>query len=250
VNNREVVIHGTAELLAATTAARLVTRLVDLQSSGRIPAVALTGGGVGTNVLRHLNASPARDAVDWRRVEIFWGDDRFVPSDDPERNEWQARDALLDHVRVDPGRVHPMAASDGEFGDDVDAAASAYADLIDSRQSLDLIMLGMGGEGHVASVFPESPAVYDTRPVVAVRNCPKPPPTRVSLTLPTIRRATEVWIITAGAEKAGAVAMTWDGAGEVAVPAAGAVGRTRTLWLLDKHSAAALPPGISRAPIA
>ena len=90
VNNREVVIHGTAELLAATTAARLVTRLVDLQSSGRIPAVALTGGGVGTNVLRHLNASPARDAVDWSRVEIFWGDDRFVPSDDPERNERQA----------------------------------------------------------------------------------------------------------------------------------------------------------------
>jgi len=250
VSNREVVIHGTAELLAATTAARLVTRLVDLQSSGRIPAVALTGGGVGTNVLRQLNASPARDAVDWIRFEIFWGDDRFVPSDDPERNERQAMQVLLDHVRVDPARVHPMAASDGEFGDDVDAAASAYGDLVDSRDGLDLIMLGMGGEGHVASVFPESPAVYDTRPVVAVRNCPKPPPTRVSLTLPTIRRATEVWIITAGAEKAGAVAMTWDGAGEVAVPAAGAVGRTRTLWLLDKHSAAALPPGISRAPIA
>ena len=154
---------------------------------GGFPAIALTGGGVGTKVLVDLNASPARDAVDWRRVEIFWGDERFVPADDPDRNEKQARDALLDHVPVDPARVHAMAPSDGEFGDDVDAAAAAYAALIDARDGLDVVMLGMGGEGHVASIFPESPAVYDTRPVVAVRNCPKPPPTRVSLTLPTIR---------------------------------------------------------------
>ena len=245
----EVVIHGNADMLAATTAARLVTRLVDIQSTGRIPAVALTGGGVGTSVLSHITASPARDAVDWSRVEILWGDERFVPAADPDRNELQAREALLDHVPVNPARVHPMAASDGAFGDDVEAAASAYADIIDAREGLDVIMLGMGDEGHVASIFPESPAVYDTRPVVAVRNCPKPPPTRVSLTLPTIRLATEVWVITAAAGKAGAVAMALGGAGEVAVPAAGAVGRARTLWLLDRQSASRLPPGISRSPV-
>ena len=245
----EVVIHGNADMLAATTAARLVTRLVDIQSSGRVPAVALTGGGVGTGVLAHIQASPARDAVDWSRVEIFWGDERFVPAADADRNELQARRALLDHVPLDPGRVHVMAASDGEFGDDVDAAAAAYADIIDAREGLDVVMLGMGDEGHVASIFPESPAVYDTRPVVAVRNCPKPPPTRISLTLPTIRQATEVWIITAAASKAGAVSMALHGAGEVAVPAAGAVGRARTLWLLDRQSASLLPSGISRAPV-
>ena len=111
-------------------------------------------------------------------------------------------------------------------------------------------MLGMGGEGHVASIFPESPAVYDTRPVVAVRNCPKPPPTRVSLTLPTIREATEVWIITSGQAKAGAVALALGGAGEVAVPAAGATGRTRTLWLLDRGSASAAAGGHLGAPVA
>jgi 6-phosphogluconolactonase len=245
----EVVIHGNADMLAATTAARLVTRLVDIQSSGRIPAIALTGGGVGTSMLAHITASPARDAVDWSRVEIFWGDERFVPATDPERNELQARQALLDHVRVNPARVHPMAPSDGAFGNDVDAAAAAYADLMDAREGLDLVMLGMGDEGHVASIFPESPAVYDTRPVVAVRNCPKPPPTRISLTLPTIRQANEVWIITAAASKAGAVAMALGGAGEVALPAAGAVGRARTLWLLDRQSASRLPAGISRAPV-
>lgn len=245
----EVVIHANPDLLAATTAARLVTKLVDIQSAGRIPVVALTGGGVGISTLAHLNDSPARAAVDWSRVEILWGDERFVPSSDPERNAGQAKDALLDHVNVDPARVHVMAPTDGEFGDDPDAAAASYADIVDGLDTIDLVMLGMGPEGHVASVFPESPAVYDTRSVVAVRNCPKPPPTRISLTLPTIRRASEVWIITAGAGKAGAVALAFGGAGEVALPAAGATGRARTLYLLDRESASALPPGISRAPV-
>lgn len=245
----EVVIHRTPDLLAATTAARLVTKLVDVQSTGRVPVVALTGGGVGISTLTHLNESPARDAVDWSRVEILWGDERFVPEDDAERNAGQAVDALLGHVRLDPARVHVMAPSDGEFGTDVDAAAAAYADIVDRLDGIDLVMLGMGPEGHVASVFPESPAVYDTGSVVAVRNCPKPPPTRISLTLPAIRRATEVWIITAGAAKAGAVALALGGAGEVALPAAGATGRARTLYLLDRESASALPPEISRSPV-
>ena len=243
----EVVIHPSADLLAAATAARLLTELVDIQSTGRVPAIALTGGGVGTKLLVYLNESPARDAVNWARVEIFWGDERFVPADDPDRNEKGAREALLDHVDLDPARVHAMAPSDGEFGDDVDAAAAAYARIIGSRPGLDLIMLGMGDEGHVASIFPESPAVYDTRPVVAVRDCPKPPPTRISLTLPLIRKAAEVWIVTAAASKAGAVASALDGADEVLVPAAGATGHRRTLWLLDRESASKLP-GSSPAP--
>jgi 6-phosphogluconolactonase len=241
----QVVIYQTPDLLAAATAARLITTLVDIQSTGRIPSVALTGGGVGIKLLVEASKSTARDAVDWGRVEIFWGDERFVPAADPERNEKQAREALLDHVPVDPARVHAMAASDGEFGDDVDAAAAAYGDIIDARSGLDLVMLGMGDEGHVASIFPESPAVYDTRSVVPVRNCPKPPPTRVSLTLPTIRSAAEVWIITAAASKAGAVASALGGADEVDLPAAGATGRSRTRWLLDRQSASALPPPIS-----
>lgn len=245
----EIVMHSTADMLAATTAARLVTRLIDLQSAGRIPTVALTGGGVGIGTLAQVASSPARDAVDWRRVEIYWGDERFVPGDDPERNEKQARQALLDHVDVDPSRVHPMAPSDGEFGGDVDAAADAYAALLARHDRLDLVLLGMGPEGHVASVFPESPAVYDDRRVVAVRNCPKPPPTRISLTLPTIRSATEVWLLVGGEAKAGAVAMALGGAGEVALPAAGATGTARTLWLLDRAAASQLPPGLSRQPV-
>jgi 6-phosphogluconolactonase len=232
------VIHPSAQVLAASAAARLITVLADLQAAGRVPAVALTGGGVGTETLAQVAASPARDSVDWRRVEIYWGDERFVPHDDPERNELQARQALLDQVDVDPERVHAMAPSDGAFGDDPDAAAAAYLEMLGP---LDLVLLGMGPEGHVASVFPDSPAVHDDRAVVAGRDCPTPPPTRVSLTLPTIRGASEVWLLVAGAAKAAAVAATLGGASEVDVPAAGAVGTVRTLWLLDRAAASRLP---------
>jgi len=249
VSSTEVVVHATPALLAAATAARLVTRLVDVQATGRVPSIVLTGGGVGTEVLAALAASPARDAVDWRRVEIFWGDERFVPAHSDDRNEKGARAALLDALRLDPGRVHAMAPSDGPHGGDVDAAAAAYARLVATRPGFDILMLGMGPEGHVASIFPASPAVYEDRLVVAVRNCPKPPPTRISMTLPLIRTAVEVWMVVAGEGKAGAVSMGLGGAGEVALPAAGAIGTSRTLWLLDRAAASRLPLGMARPPV-
>ncbi|WP_051265125.1 6-phosphogluconolactonase [Nakamurella lactea] len=237
----EIVVHPSADLLAEAVAARLITTLLDLQAAGRVPSVALTGGTIGIASLTALAASPARAAVDWSRVEIYWGDERFVPHDDPDRNSGQARKALLDQLPLDPARVHEMAASDGEFGDDPDAAAAAYAAVI--PDAFDLVILGMGPEGHVASVFPDSPAVRSTESVVAVRDCPKPPPTRISLTLPTIRTATEVWFISAGAEKAPAVARAIGGAPESDLPAAGAVGRKATRWLLDPEAAAQIEDG-------
>jgi 6-phosphogluconolactonase len=202
-------------------------------------------------VLRHLRDSPARDAIDWARVDLYWGDDRFVAGDSADRNERQAREALLDGLPLAADRVHAMAAADGAYGADPDAAAAAYAETLARAArpedhgpvpTFDVCLLGIGEEGHVASIFPGSPAVYETeRTVVAVRNCPKPPPTRISLTLPAIRRAREVWLLTTGAAKAAAVAMALGGAGEVAVPAAGARGRSRTLWLLDRAAAAKVP---------
>jgi 6-phosphogluconolactonase len=239
--NTRIVVHPDPELLSEAVAARLITTLVDLQATGAVPTVALTGGTIGIASLGKVAASPARDAVDWSRVEIYWGDERFVPHDDPERNSGQARTALLDQVPLDPARVHEMAPSDGEFGSDVDSAAAAYARLIPA--AFDLVILGMGPEGHVASVFPDSPAVHSTDPVVAVRDCPKPPPTRISLTLPTIRTAAQVWFICSGSEKAEAVGRAVGGHPEVEVPAAGAIGREATWWLLDRDAAAELPAG-------
>ena len=193
----QIVAYGSPELLAAATAARLVTRLVDAQAAGGSASVVLTGGRTGTAVLEQLRAAPARDAIDWSRVDIYWGDERFLPAGDPERNETQARAALLDHVPVDPARVHAMAPSDA--GLTPEAAADEYADLLAKAArpedhgavpGFDVCLLGVGEEGHTASIFPDSPAVYETeRSVVAVHGCPKPPPVRISLTLPAIRHA-------------------------------------------------------------
>ena len=254
----QVMVQSSAESLAASVAARLVTRLVDLQGTGAVPSVVLTGGGIGIAVLERVRQAPAGDAVDWRRVEFWWGDERFVPAADPDRNEVQARTALLDHVPVDPARVHPFPASDGPLGPDVDAAADWYADQLAghahledhaSVPSFDVLLLGIGEEGHTASIFPESPAAYEERTVVAVRNCPKPPPTRLTMTFPALTAAHEVWVVVAGAAKAPPVAMALRGAGRVQLPAAGARGRNRTLWLLDKAAAGRLPTSVVRLPL-
>jgi 6-phosphogluconolactonase len=247
----QIVVHADPQLLAAAIASRLVTTLVDAQASRGSASVVLTGGGTGIAVLEQLRASAACMAVDWPRVDVFWTDERFLPAGHPERNETQARAALLDHVGVDPARVFAMAASDGPDGDDPDAAAASYADVLAAKSDpedhgpvpqFDAVLLGMGEEGHVASLFPDSPGVHErARSVVAVRNCPKPPPTRISLTLPTIRHATQVWMCVSGTAKAAAVQLALSGAGELALPAAGAIGQRRTLWLLDRAAASRLP---------
>ncbi|GAA0227138.1 6-phosphogluconolactonase [Actinomadura nitritigenes] len=250
-----VLVHRDQDLLAAAAAARLVTRIVDAQAARGSASVVLTGGGVGTAVLAALAATGARDAVDWRRLDVWWGDERFLPAGDPERNETGARAALLDHVDLDPARVHPMPASDGPDGDDVEAAAERYAAELRAAArpedhgpvpSFDVLMLGVGPDAHVASLFPEMPAVRDERPVVAVHGAPKPPPTRISLTFPSLCAAQEVWVLASGESKAKAVRLGLSGAGPVQVPCAGARGRRSTLFLLDRAAAAELPPGIER----
>jgi 6-phosphogluconolactonase len=253
---RTVVVHRDADLLAQAAAARLVTRVVDAQAARGHAHVVLTGGGVGTATLAALAASPARDAVDWSAIDVWWGDERFLPDGHPDRNATQAHAALLDAVPVPAGRVHVMPPSDGPLGDDVDAAAAAYADELRAASrsqdhadvpSFDVLMLGVGPDGHVASLFPEHPALHaQGQATVGVRGAPKPPPTRISLTFEAIRRAQEVWLLAAGAEKAPAVALALSGGGEFAVPAAGAQGRRQTLWLLDRASASGVPAAVTR----
>jgi 6-phosphogluconolactonase len=255
VSTQEVLVHHDADQLAKAAAGRLAGQLADAQASGGTADLVLTGGGIGTAVLAQLAAGPARGAVDWRRLDIWWGDERFLPAGHPERNEVQADEVLLRHVDVDPARVHRMPASDGPDGPNPEAAAERYAAELRKAArpadhvpvpAFDVLLLGIGPEGHVASLFPGMPALYDERPVVAVRGAPKPPPTRLTLTLPSIRQAREVWILAAGPEKAGAVQLALSGAGPVQVPAAGARGQQRTLYLLDRAAASELPPGLSR----
>lgn len=245
-----VVVSRDPDVLAAAVAARLVTRLVDAQALRGAASVVLTGGSIGIAALRSLAEAPARHAVDWRRVDVWWGDERFIAADDPERNERQAREALLDAIDLDPARIHPMGALGGRDGDDADAAAARYADELlaggEVVPSFDVLLLGMGPEGHTASIFPESPAAYDERVVLAVHGCPKPPPTRISMGFAAIGQAREVWMVVAGADKASAVTLALSGAGRVQIPAAGAVGRAQTLWLLDEGAASQLPRDLRR----
>ncbi|WP_328679226.1 6-phosphogluconolactonase [Streptomyces sp. NBC_00322] len=250
----QLVVHRDKELMAQAAAARLITKIVDAQAARGSASVVLTGGRNGNALLAALGASSARDAIDWPRLDLWWGDERFLPEGDPERNVTQAREALLDSVPVDPARVHAMPASDGPYGNDADAAAAAYAAELAAAAgpedhgpvpTFDVLMLGVGPDTHVASLFPELPGVRESsRTVVGVHGAPKPPPTRISLTLPAIRAAREVWLLAAGEDKAKAVTIALSGAGEVQAPAAGAHGRSRTLWLLDAAAASGLPRGL------
>jgi 6-phosphogluconolactonase len=247
----DVVIEPDADRLARAVASALVARLAAAQAVHDVASVVLTGGGIGTAVLERvadLAAEPEREVVDWTAVEVWWGDERFVPADDDERNERGARRALLDRVGVPADRVHAMPPSDGDFAEPEDAAewyaaqlAAAAGEGGGGMPRFDVLLLGIGPEGHVASIFPDSPAARDDRPVVAVRDCPKPPPTRVSLGFPAINSAEEVWLLVSGEGKADAVAQALAGADPLELPAAGVHGRRATRWLLDAAAASGLP---------
>jgi 6-phosphogluconolactonase len=235
----------TATLVAAA-GDRLAGAIADAISARGRAQVVLTGGGTGIGLLKRVGERS--DTIDWSKVHLYWGDDRYVPEDDDERNYKQAREALLDHIDIPAANVHAMPASDGEFGTDLDAAAVAYDHVLAANAEegqpapdFDVHLLGMGGEGHINSLFPDTPAVRETsRLVLGVGDSPKPPPRRITLTLPAIQRSREVWLVASGGAKADAVAAAIGGAKPVDVPAAGAVGREATVWLLDEDAAAKL----------
>lgn len=239
-----VLTYPDTKALVAAAGDRLAHEISAAIAARGRALVVLTGGGTGIGLLERLRTHP----LDWSRVHLFWGDERYVPHDDDERNEKQAREALLDHVAVPAANVHPMPASDGEFGPDLDAAAASYATMLTEQAesgqatpAFDIHLLGMGGEGHINSLFPHTPAVAETeRTVVGVEDSPKPPPRRITLTLPAVQRSRQVWLVVSGEAKADAVAAAVGGADPADVPAAGAVGREETVWLLDAAAATML----------
>ena len=232
--------------LVAAAGDRLVEAITDAIDTRGTAQIVLTGGGTGIGLLKRVGERG--ENIDWSKVHLYWGDDRFVPEDDDERNYKQAREALLDHIDIPADNVHPMAASGGEFGDDLDAAAQDYARVLAANASdgqpapdFDVHLLGMGPEGHINSLFPDTPAVRETdRLVLGVPDSPKPPPQRITLTLPAIQRSREVWLVVSGDGKADAVAAAIGGAKPEDVPSAGAVGRDATVWLLDEGAASKL----------
>ena len=249
MTSAQVVVHPDAAAVAEVTAARLLVTLVDHQSVRTPLHVVLTGGSVGIAVLAAVRRSPARDVVDWSEVHLWWGDERFLPTGHADRNETQARTALLDDLGAAlPARnVHPVPAPGSVGVATAEDAAVAYAAELETYAPsgspgpavprFDVVLLGMGPDGHVASLFPGHPTeTASGATTVAVRDAPKPPPERVSLTNEAICAAEAVWIVVAGAEKAPKVAAALTGA---ALPAARVHGRECTLWLVDAAAASA-----------
>ncbi len=256
MTHREVLRHPDGKALALSIAAILTTRIVERQAASGFARIVLTGGGIGTAVLVAIAREPGRHAVDWARVELWWGDERYLPSGDPDRNDTAARSALLDHVAINPQHVHAMQGPD--LSTSPEASAEHYADQLSAHATpedhsdvprFDVVLLGIGPDSHVASLFPEHLSLRVTdRSTAAVHGSPKPPPTRVTLTLPAINAASEVWVLASGAEKAEAVRLALDPAADVfQVPAAGVAGRDRTLFLIDEPAAARLPLDLGRS---
>jgi 6-phosphogluconolactonase len=241
----EIEKYSDKAALVTAVGDRLIGAITDAVAARGRAVISLTGGGTGIALLEHVREKG--DAIDWAKVHVFFGDERYVPEDDDDRNEKQAREALLDHIDIPAANIHAMPASDGDFGDDLDAAALSYEQVLaanadgEPSPAFDVHLLGMGPEGHVNSLFPHTPAVRETsRLVVGVPDSPKPPPLRITLTLPAVERSREVWLVVSGADKADAVAAAVGGADSDDVPAAGAQGHEATVWLLDEEAASKL----------
>ncbi|MFZ1382809.1 MAG: 6-phosphogluconolactonase [Scrofimicrobium sp.] len=235
-------IHPDADAVAAAAAAQLVTEVIDRQSRTSQVHLVLTGGTVGIKILERVAASAAASAIDWNGVHIWWGDERFLPEGDPERNETQAREALLSRLgdALPVANVHyvPRPGQSGiETPDDAARAYAAelaeFADEGEEVPSFDVLLLGVGPDGHVASLFPGNSALRASGTTVGVYDSPKPPPQRVSLTFGAINNARNVWLVVAGEEKAVAVASAWSGASAEQTPAGHVHGVDETLWIVD-----------------
>jgi 6-phosphogluconolactonase len=246
MTNPDVHVLPDADALATEVARRLVDRLAAVQAQGRVPALGLTGGTIAERLyaeMARLHQDGEDASLDWARVDFWWGDERYVPTGDEQRNAGQARATLLDRVPVDPARVHEMPASDGPY-DDVEAAAAAYSDEVRQAgfDAFDVLLLGLGENGHVASLMPGHPQldVHD-RVAVAVTDSPKPPPVRISLTYDTLNRSHDVWFIVSGEGKAEATARALGGADLHEIPAAGVRAQQGTVWFVDEAAASRLP---------
>jgi len=250
VSDRELIRHADADALAQAIAGRLVATVIEAQAQREVAHVVLTGGGIGTAVLVALAASPALSSIDWQRIHLWWGDERYVPTGDADRNETGARIALIDHVAIPRERVHSMAGPDRSAS--VEASAAAYTEALTEAGSgqipqFDVLLLGIGPDAHVASLFPEHPAMHAEGWVVPVHNSPKPPPTRVSLSMATLNTARHTWVLASGASKSEAVRLAFEPNAEPwQVPASGVHGLQQTLFLVDEAAAADLPSDFGR----
>ncbi|MEO6791850.1 MAG: 6-phosphogluconolactonase, partial [Ornithinibacter sp.] len=221
MNESTVVVHPTRQSLSDSAAARLALAVLDAQSARGSAHISMTGGSMGSEIISSLVRSPSSAAVDWSAVHVWWGDERYLPAGDPDRNDTQNDDAGLSDLGLDQAKVHRVAGPDSTS--DAEESAADYATTLRAvgGELFDVMVLGVGPDGHVASLFPHHPAAGTTGvPTVAVHDSPKPPPDRVSLTRECLERSRQVWFLVSGADKADAVRRGVTGAPFETTPAA------------------------------
>jgi 6-phosphogluconolactonase len=238
-----VEVHDDADALATAVAGELLNRIADAQAAGNVPHISLTGGGIAEKIHQEVARLAPASGVDWGAVHVWFGDERFVPRDSPDRNAGQARAAFLTEVGVPEANIHEFPSSDEV--DNVEASAAGYAEELAAHWPgrFDVMMLGVGPDGHVNSLFPGFPQLHATGATAGVTGSPKPPPERVTLTFSTTCASASVWFLVTGEGKADAVRRAMADEGSIPgatleeTPARGAAGQQETVWFLDKPAA-------------
>jgi 6-phosphogluconolactonase len=254
-HDRRVIVYPEKAALANAVATQFIDSLTESLSERGVAHVVLTGGSMGSAVLEAVATLGLAESVQWSGVHFWWGDERWLPAGDPERNETQARVALLDSPALAASTVHAFPSSDS--GLTLDSAAESYAnDLKSAAESgallprFDITFLGVGPDGHIASLFPDKPGILEReKTVIAVQNSPKPPPERLSLTRPALNTSQAVWLVLSGADKASALGLALAGASMSEVPASGIKGRSETVFYVDAAASAEVPENLTTTEI-
>jgi 6-phosphogluconolactonase len=226
--------------LSRRAAEAAVATINDAVRTAGTCSIVLSGGST-PRALYRLLASEFRALIPWTNVQVFWGDERYVPAEDPRSNYRMAKETLLDPVACPPANIHPMPT----HFPNADEAARDYEltlrnHFVGGWPDFDLVLLGIGDDGHTASLFPGSLALAErTRWVVAAR-APVEPHVRLTLTLPALTRAAAVYVLVAGATKAKALRHVLEGAGDwIKYPAAGVrLEAESVIWWADREAAA------------
>ena len=238
---KSLVVEPTREALVQRVAQDFVKVVGEATRANARVDIVLTGGSVGIDVLSEVGAVPAVSEIEWSKVRVWWGDERFVPAEDSDRNDRQAREALLDSLPLRPEHVHPFPADDGQ---QLELALSKFREEFDREfhgsPTFALVLNGIGHDGHVASLFPSHNHGEDGDFAVAINNSPKPPTKRLSLTFSALNAGTHVWLIAAGEDKAAPIARVMTGKPTPDVPATLLNGLQATTIYVDASAASKL----------
>jgi 6-phosphogluconolactonase len=243
----EVSVHPSLEALSREAASRFQRLAAEsIAGAGRF-SVALSGGSTPRGLYRLLGEPPLREAIDWPRVHLFWGDERFVPLDHPDSNYRLAREEFIGRVPIPSANVYPVPTESG----DPQTAATRYEEtlrrfFVAQRPRFDLVLLGLGVDGHTASLFPGSPALDERERLVAATQVPKLDAWRITLTPAALSSARCAAFLVSGSDKASAVRETLEGPydphrlpAQLVRPEEGEL-----VWLLDEAAAGLLSPGL------